>query len=76
VLGQYHTIHVEASAAKKACALLLERFTTLSVDAECCQAKVVELEAKVIKLATISDRLAVDLSSSQSELHQLHIQKV
>uniref|UniRef100_A0A0D9VKV6 Uncharacterized protein n=1 Tax=Leersia perrieri TaxID=77586 RepID=A0A0D9VKV6_9ORYZ len=70
---QVDTVRAEADAAEIAaeqnCALLEQRYATLSAEADRHQAELAEL-------AAASERRAADLASSQSEIHQLRIQAI
>ncbi|KAI4982010.1 hypothetical protein ZWY2020_022502 [Hordeum vulgare] len=71
--NQVDTVRAEADAAaiaaEQTCALLEQRFTTLSAEVDRYQAEAVELTAA-------SERRAADLASSQAEIHQLRIQAI
>uniref|UniRef100_A0ACD5Z3M5 Uncharacterized protein n=1 Tax=Avena sativa TaxID=4498 RepID=A0ACD5Z3M5_AVESA len=71
--NQVDTVRAEADAAaiaaEQTCALLEQRFTTLSAEVDRYQAEASELTAA-------SERRAADLASSQAEIHQLRIQAI
>ncbi|CAM0944242.1 unnamed protein product [Alopecurus aequalis] len=71
--NQVDTVRAEADAAaiaaEQTCALLEQRFTTLSAEVDRYQAEAAELAAG-------SERRAADLASSQAEIHQLRIQAI
>lgn len=58
-----------AIAAEQTCALLEQRYATLSAEFDRSQAEAAELTAA-------SERRAAELAASQAEIHQLHIQAV
>lgn len=70
---QVDTVRAEADAAaiaaEQTCALLEQRYDTLSAEAD-------RFRAELAELAAASERRAADLTSSQSEIHQLRIQAV
>ncbi|PNT69655.1 hypothetical protein BRADI_3g59627v3 [Brachypodium distachyon] len=71
--NQVDTVRAEADAAaiaaEQTCALLEQRFATLSADAD-------RYQAEATELAAASERRAADLASSQAEIHQLRIQAI
>ncbi|KAK3159063.1 hypothetical protein QOZ80_2AG0145200 [Eleusine coracana subsp. coracana] len=70
---QVDTVRAEADAAaiaaEQTCALLEQRYASLSAEFERSQAEVAELSAA-------SERRAAELASSQTEIHQLRIQAI
>ncbi|KAF0932600.1 hypothetical protein E2562_010474 [Oryza meyeriana var. granulata] len=70
---QVDTVRAEADAAaitsEQTCALLEQRYATLSAEAD-------RYRAEVAELVAASERRATDLASSQSEIHQLRIQAI
>ncbi|KAM0835139.1 hypothetical protein ACQ4PT_063130 [Festuca glaucescens] len=71
--NQVDTVRAEADAAaiaaEQTCALLEQRFTSLSAEVE-------RYQAEAAERAAASERRDADLASSQAEIHQLRIQAI